>query len=91
MTYENELESAGIAAICNGLGLALRQAHPIPNWIIPLVLPVAGAIAACLLDGWNGHAVFKGLLAGFTAVGLNQAVRNGKEGGTVILKKSDIQ
>lgn len=90
MNYENEIETGAIAIVCNGLGLALRQS-PAPNWIIPFVLPAAGAVGACLLDGWSGHAAIKGLMAGFTAVGLNQALRNSKEGGTIIIKKSDTQ
>lgn len=90
MNYENEIETGALAIVCNGLGLALRQS-PAPNWVIPFVLPTAGAIGACLLDGWTGHAVIKGAMAGFTAVGLNQAVRSGKEGGTIILRKEDVK
>lgn len=87
MNYENEIETGAIALVCNGLGFALNQS-PAPNWVIPFALPIAGAIAGCGLDGLSGHAAIKGLIAGFSAVGMNQALRNGKE---AVTPKSEPQ
>jgi hypothetical protein len=82
------------AGVCNILGAALKGAPSIPNWTIPLILPVIGALTLCAISGWNGRNFIAGIMAGGGAVGAHQAVtkiseevHRRKTGNTEVLKK----
>lgn len=83
------------AGVSNVVGLALKDAPAIPNWTIPLVLPLVGAVTVCMISGWTGHSFVSGFIAGAGAVGFNQGIRQvggeihrRKTGNTVIIKKN---
>jgi hypothetical protein len=89
-----------LAAALNGLGLALKKS-PVPNWLIPLLLPIIGAAVYPFLAEpgkvnfeCNNPAMLHGIygfIIGSASVGLNQMFRqfNGRRnrnGDTEILR-----
>ncbi len=87
--YNDILEGVGIAGVCVMVGRMLKSVPQIPDWTIPLALPLVGAAAACLLEPPSGPVAIKGFLAGGNAVWMNQAFRQGKTGGETIFLKKD--
>lgn len=88
--YNEIIEGVGIAGVCVMVGRMLKSVPQIPDWTIPLALPLVGAAAACMLEPPSGPVAIKGFLAGGNAVWMNQAFRQGKAGSeTVFLKKGN--
>lgn len=82
------------AGVCNVLGVALKGSPAIPNWSIPLILPVIGAVTVCAISGWSGRNIIAGIMAGGGAVGAHQAaaqvgaeIHRRKTGNTEVIKK----
>jgi len=77
MNGMNEIGGIGLlTALCNALGSILKGIPHFPDWLIPVALPLAGAIILPLLQGATPKNAVEGFLCGSAAVGLNQAVRH---------------
>lgn len=63
-----------VVAACNAAGLALKTS-PIPNKWITLILPAIGSLLLMGLAGFSVNHGIQGFLAGWSAVGANQALR----------------
>lgn len=87
--YNDILEGVSISGVCVIVGRAMKGIPQIPDWAIPLVLPIVGAWAACILEPFSGPVAIKGFLAGGNAVWMNQAFRQGKTGGETIFMRKD--
>jgi len=76
----NEIQDIGgiglVTALCNALGSILKGIPHFPDWLIPVALPVAGAVVLVSVQGATPKNAVEGFLCGSAAVGLNQAVRN---------------
>lgn len=91
----NDITQGGtILLLLNGFGAALKRIPKFPDWLIPFVLPAAGAIGNCAMEGhWNGPVAISGMVLGMAAVGGNQMLRQGvevvreKTGNTAIIEK----
>lgn len=88
--YSDIIEGVGISGVCVAVGRALKGIPSIPDWTIPLVLPLVGSAAACLMEPASGPVAIKGFLAGGNAVWMNQAFRQSKTGGqTMFFRKGE--
>lgn len=72
-----------LVTVLNGLGWCLKQS-PIKNWMIPMILPVAGAVIyPFIFESATVTIAVKcmyGFGIGWTAVGANQFVRQVTDG-----------
>lgn len=83
----NEISQIGPQALLvaglNILGWMFKQS-PIKNWLIPIILPIAGGAAAPFVITGDGLTLAVKILYGFglgwTAVGANQAWRQVTDG-----------
>lgn len=64
---------AATTAVCNVVGLMIAPS-PIPNWAIPMILPVIGGATLCLLSGLTSRNAVNGFLMGWAAVGAHQTI-----------------
>ena len=78
-TSINLAEAAPIIVVLNGLGRAVKAVPWIPDYSIPFVLMVAGALAQASWHGWTPEQLIIGAGLGWAAVGVNQSFRQGKE------------
>jgi hypothetical protein len=73
----NQIGGIGlVTGLCNALGSILKGIPNFPDWMIPVALPIAGAVGLSLLQGATPKNAVEGFLCGSAAVGLNQAVRH---------------
>jgi hypothetical protein len=82
-----DLTSAGadigvVTLGCNIVGGMIKAFPYAPDWIIPLALPIVGAVAMCAVSGFNVRNIITGLACGSAAVGAHQALRQLKIAGT---------
>jgi hypothetical protein len=72
-SFGADIGATGVA--CNIVGFMLKSNPYTPNWIIPLALPIVGAVVMGSLSGFTARNVITGLSAGFGAVGAHQALQ----------------
>jgi hypothetical protein len=75
----NDITQGGtLLIVLNGLGLAIKKVPQLPDWSIPFVLAVAGAVGHCAIESvWTGANAVQGIAIGLASVGLNQMFRQG--------------
>jgi hypothetical protein len=73
MNTAQAILAAGPACIVIGrIGKAIKQ---VPDEHIPSVCAVAGAVIVGWLTGWDPESILSGLVAGYSATGMNQQFR----------------
>lgn len=69
-----------LVPILLGLGKIFKEVPHVPNWIIPLILTILGAIGGMALIGWTIDGVLGGILCACVAVYGNQFWKQSIEG-----------
>ena len=87
MTTAQAILTAGPACIV--IGRIAKAVKRIPDEHIPSVCSVAGAFIVGWLTGWDPESIIAGLVAGYSATGMNQQFRQwtGYKSNTQIIAK----
>ena len=59
----------------NIIGYGLKELPFVPNWMIPLILGILGAVSGLFLWGFTAQNALQGIIAAGTAVYGNQIVK----------------
>jgi hypothetical protein len=65
---------AMITGIVFFVGCCLKKS-PVKDWMIPFILVAVGAIFACLLDGWSGQVITRGIYCSCGAIAGHQLIK----------------
>jgi hypothetical protein len=87
MTLDQAIPTA--TAACLGLGGLAKTWRHFPDYLIPTLVAVAGAIIVPALAGWSVMHAVAGFIAGLGSTGVNQMGRqfHGRTGNTQIIQK----
>lgn len=66
------MTSTTVPSLCFVVGNIMKQIPQVPNWTIPVVVPIVGSIISMSMYGFTPPNGFTGFMEGASAVGFNE-------------------